>query len=266
MKLPSYFISHGAGPWPFMKEEIGDSHDLLEASLRAVPTQLREPPKAIVVVSAHWVMPRFTLTASARPPLLYDYRGFPPRTYTVTYPAPGAPELAHRISAALDAAGLRADLDRARGLDHGAFVPLSVMFPLADIPVIQLSLQAGYDPAAHWTAGRALAALRDEGVMILGSGLSYHNTRPLPGSVSRDSLAFDGWLGQVLIGSTPADRARSLLEWESAPAARAAHPSEEHFIPLLVAAGAAEYEAAERLYTESTFLGAATISSFRFGA
>jgi aromatic ring-opening dioxygenase catalytic subunit (LigB family) len=270
MQIPSYFISHGAGPWPFMKSHIGTSHDVLEAALRDIPAQLARhgyaKPHAVLVISAHWEMPQFTVLAQTRPDLLYDYGGFPPETYRVRYAAPGAPELAQRVATLLRGAGLDAAQETRRGWDHGVFVPLSVMYPEADVPVLQLSMQIGYDPATHLAAGRALAPLRNDGVLIIGSGLSYHNQRPRPGSVAADSAAFDAWLGESLIGTTAAERAQRLMHWAAAPGGRASHPHEDHLIPLLVAAGAAEHEPAARVYHEARFFGAATVSSFRFGA
>ncbi len=263
MQLPTYFINHGAGPWPFMKNQLGGSHDVLEASLRDIPAQLLERPRAVLMVSAHWEEREFAVMGHPRPPMLYDYGGFPAQTYQVQYGAAGAPDVARQVQAALHSAGIAATLNEARGFDHGCFVPMSVMYPAADMPVLQLSLQAGYDPAAHWAAGRALAPLRSQGVLLVASGLSYHNLRPNPGRAAPDSLAFDNWLNDAV--RNPDTRAEHLLHWAQAPAARASHPREDHLIALLVAAGAAGHEAVTRIYHETDFLGAMVVSGFRFG-
>jgi aromatic ring-opening dioxygenase catalytic subunit (LigB family) len=182
----------------------------------------------------------------------------------VRYDAPGDPMLADRARALIEAAGLPAALDAERGFDHGAFTPLHVIYPQANVPVVQLSLLRGLAPGAHLELGRAIAPLRDEGVLIVGSGLSYHNLReffsPRGWGPSRE---FDGWLNEVLLGS-PDDRSRRLADWESAPAARAAHPREEHLLPLMVAVGAAGNDATELTYHEEDFLGGLAVSSYRF--
>ena len=263
MRLPTYFINHGAGPWPFMKDQLGGSHDALEASLRDIPRQLPQRPRAVLMVSAHWEEAGFAVMNHPKPPMLYDYGGFPEETYRVNYGAAGAPDVARQVQSALRDAGIGATLDDTRGFDHGCFVPMSVMYPQADMPVLQLSVQAGYDPAAHWAAGRALAPLREQGVLIVASGLSYHNMRPRPGSVAPDSLAFDNWLNDAV--NNPDTRADQLLHWSQAPAARASPPREDHLIPLMVAAAAAEHEPATRFYHETGFLGAMVVSGFRFG-
>lgn len=264
MTLPTYFISHGGGPWPWMDGPFRRQHDRLEASLSGIVREIEGRPRAILVVSGHWEEERFTVQASGAPGMIYDYGGFPAHTYGIRYPSPGAPDVARRVQALLGAAAIPADLDTQRGFDHGAFVPLYAMYPAADVPVLQLSIKSGYDADEHLAAGRALAPLRDEGVLILASGLSYHNLRLFGPQAKAPSEAFDGWLDRSL--ALPAkERTRALQEWDRAPAARVAHPREDHFIPLLVAAGAAEGEAAERVYHERDFMGGVTASSYRFG-
>ena len=158
-----------------------------------------------------------------------------------------------------------ARLDPERGFDHGAFTPLHVIYPAAEVPVVQLSLKTGLDPASHLAMGRAIAPLRDEGVLIVGSGLSYHNLRqffsPAGNGPSRE---FDAWLNGVLFGGLPADRSKLLTAWQSAPSARAAHPREEHLLPLMVAVGAAGDDRTELTYHEKDFLGGLTVSCYRF--
>ena len=264
-RLPTYFVSHGGGPWPWLKQEYGTAYDRLEASLKDIARQLGERPKAVLVVTSHWEAPRFTVSSGAAPGMIHDYGGFPPHTYQVRYPAPGEPRLAARAAALLDEAGHPAALDDTRGFDHGTFSMLYPVYPQADMPVVQLSLRRDLDPQAHIEAGRALAPLRDEGVLILGSGLSYHNLRQFGAAGREASHAFDGWLNRTVLDLAPQERTAALLRWSAAPAARAAHPREEHLIPLMVALGAAEQEAAANVYHEDAFFGSLAVSSFRFG-
>jgi aromatic ring-opening dioxygenase catalytic subunit (LigB family) len=176
---------------------------------------------------------------AARPPLLFDYYGFPPETYQLTWPAPGAPALAARVQELLRTAGIASAADAQRGFDHGTFVPLKLVYPDADVPTVQLSLKAGLDPAEHLALGRALAPLRDEGVFIVGSGMSYHNMRGFRDPRLRaDAETFDAWLREAAT-SAPDARDAKLTAWAQAPSARAAHPREEHLVPLMVIAGAA---------------------------
>jgi aromatic ring-opening dioxygenase catalytic subunit (LigB family) len=263
--MPVYFISHGGGPWSYMNDPSRAAYAKLEASLAAMPEEIGRTPSAVLMVSAHWEEADFTLTAHPRPPMVYDYYGFPDYTYQIHYDAPGDPELAARVAGLIEAAGLPASLDAERGFDHGAFTPLRVIYPRADVPVVQLSLRTGLEPQIHLALGRAIAPLREQDVLIVGSGLSYHNLRqffsPRGWGPSRE---FDGWLRGVLLGGSPRDRDKLLAAWETAPAARAAHPREEHLLPLMVAAGAAGDDAAQLTYHEEDFLGGLTVSSYRF--
>jgi aromatic ring-opening dioxygenase catalytic subunit (LigB family) len=263
--LPTYFISHGGGPWPYM-EDFRKAFAPLEASLVDIPRQLGTTPSAVLAVSGHWEAPEFRIMASPTPPMVYDYSGFPEHTYRVQYKAPGSPALARRVHALLTQAGLPASLDEQQGFDHGTFTPLVIMYPDAQVPVLQLSLRSGYDPQTHLAAGRALQALRAEGVLILGSGLSYHNMREMGPGAKSASKTFDDWLQETLVAAPPAERTRRLLEWSRAPAARQAHPREDHLIPLMVAVGAAESEPASCIYHQEDLLGGVVASSFRFGA
>ena len=172
--------------------------------------------------------------------------------------------VAARVKELLEKAGIAAALDAGRGYDHGTFAPLQAMYPEADVPVVQLSLKQGYDPEEHLAIGRALAPLRDEGVLIVGSGLSFHNLRMFGPAAKAPSQAFDAWLQEAL-ASPPDGRSRKLREWAGAPAARLAHPEEDHLVPLMVAVGAAEDEPATRVYHEPDFMGGVTASSYRFG-
>lgn len=263
--LPTYFLSHGGGPWPWMRDQYNGAYDVLADSLADIPRQLGAHPQAVLVVTAHWEGRDLMVSASPQPPMIYDYGGFPPHTYQIQYKAPGSPTLAARVKQLLDAANHPTALDHERGFDHGTFSALYPVFPAADVPIVQLSLKHNLDPLTHIEIGRALAPLRREGVLIVGSGLSFHNLRLFGASGGGASHQFDAWLRQT-VALAPAERLARLLAWEQAPAARQAHPREEHLLPLMVALGAAEGEAAATVYHEEDFFGALAVSSFRFGA
>ena len=237
---PAFYVNHGGGPCFFMDGPMRDGCADLEAYLRMFAGGLDERPTCILVVSAHWEQRRPTVVDNNSSTLMFDYSGFPPHTYELTYPAPGSRDVAGRVRELLSDAGIETGADADRGWDHGVFVPLKVMFPHADIPVVQLSLQAGLDPRAHLLIGEALRPLRSEGVLIVGSGMSYHNMRGLgtsdPAFVSAAD-EFDSWLRTAI--ADPDARNHSLAHWEDAPGARSAHPREEHLLPLMVVAGAA---------------------------
>ncbi len=264
-RLPTYFVSHGGGPWPYMTGEFRRNFDKLERSLVAMRTELGDAPKAVLMISGHWEGEGVAISSGAKPGMIYDYSGFPEYLYHITYGAPGSPDLAKRVLALLRAGGVEAQLDAARGFDHGTFSIMKPLFPEEELPVVQLSLDAGFDPALHLAVGRALAPLRDEGVLIIGSGLSYHNLGAMATSGYEPSRRFDAWLQQTLIHSPPDERAERLLGWKHAPFARAAHPREDHLIPLMVAVGAAQDEPGAVTYHQGDFFGGLTASSFRFG-
>jgi aromatic ring-opening dioxygenase catalytic subunit (LigB family) len=235
----------------------------LTAFLRGLLADVGATPRAIVVISGHWEEPLPTVTARSDYAMLYDYYGFPKETYELQYPAPGSLAVAGRVRELLGAAGLRSAADGERGYDHGVFVPFMLIAPEATIPVIPLSLVAGLDPAEHLAIGRALAPLRDEGVLIVGSGMSFHNLRALFGGADLTQAdPFDAWLNEAVTGDVAARSAR-LTAWSAAPAARFSHPREEHLLPLMVAAGAADDDPGRRVYHEN-IMGAVT-SGFRFG-
>jgi len=171
-RLPTVFLPHGAGPCFFMEWEPADTWQGMEAWLRNLLPSLNVAPRALLVISAHWEEPVFTLNTQAAPGLLFDYYGFPPHTYQLTWPTPGAPELAGEVAELLGKAGFDTAFDNRRGLDHGVFIPLKLVRPEADIPVLQLSLRSDMDPQAHLELGRVLAPLREQGVLIVGSGMS----------------------------------------------------------------------------------------------
>jgi aromatic ring-opening dioxygenase catalytic subunit (LigB family) len=266
-RQPVVFLPHGGGPWPFVKlgwesaPGYKAEYDSLYAYLQSVADLGPTPPKAILVVSGHWEARVPTVQTNPTPPLLFDYYGFPQEAYELTWPAPGAPALAARVRALVEAAGFSSAEDGERGFDHGTFIPLKVTWPEANIPTIQLSLVAGLDPETHVRLGRALAPLRDEGVLIVGSGMSYHNLRELfdREAAAPVAEAFDAWLREAATAA-PAVRDAALTAWETAPFARRAHPREEHLIPLHVIAGAAGDDALHRAWT-GTFMGT-RISAF----
>ncbi|MBY6220711.1 DODA-type extradiol aromatic ring-opening family dioxygenase [Marinobacter nauticus] len=262
---PVLFIPHGAGPCFFMDWNPPTTWNGMAKYLANVSTSLPEPPSAILMVSAHWLAPEFTVTSGQRPNLTYDYYGFPEHTYQLSYPAEGMPSLASEVVSRLKAAGIEAHEDAHRGFDHGMFIPLKLMFPEADIPVVQLSLKADMDPVSHLEAGEALTGLREEGVLIIGSGMSFHNMRGYGDArYTQPSETFNEWLVNA-VHDTPAERKRALGNWTTAPHARDCHPprAEEHLIPLMVAAGAAGADQGRTIYTENVLK--TRLSGFRFG-
>ena len=269
-RMPTIFLPHGGGPWPWMDLRFmvtDQEKQALTDYLQGLVAQLPRRPRAMVVVSAHWETPVPTVMTSPRPPMLYDYYNFPPETYRIQWPAPGEPQLAGRVRALLEAAGFETAEDAARGFDHGTFVPLKLTFPEADMPTIQLSLQERLDPAQHLALGRALAPLRDEDVLLVGSGMSFHNLRDFFGPLSREARAvksapFDAWLRQA-VAADPATRDAELTRWAQAPNARAAHPREDHLLPLMVIAGASGDDRG-RVAFNDTFAGF-HVSAVHFG-
>ncbi|OYU71085.1 MAG: dioxygenase [Alphaproteobacteria bacterium PA2] len=265
-RMPTLYIPHGGGPCFFMDPPPGAPQlwDNMADYLKSIAAGLPEKPRALLVISAHWETATPTLNVAARPGMLYDYYGFPEHTYRLQYPAPGAPELAPKVQTLLADAGIAVDLDGARDYDHGVFVPLMLAFPDADIPILQLSLRQDLDPAAHLAIGRALEPLRDDGVLIIGSGMSFHNLRTLRGPQGdTQSDMFDTWLTQAATAADPNQRDLALSHWAQAPHAREAHPREEHLLPLMVAAGAAGTDIGRRTYSDH--LGGKAVSAYQFG-
>ncbi|MHA1567336.1 MAG: DODA-type extradiol aromatic ring-opening family dioxygenase [Alphaproteobacteria bacterium] len=268
-RQPTLFIPHGGGPCFFMDWNPPNTWDRQRKFLEELPASLPEKPKALLVISGHWEAPQFTVQSNSAPRLLFDYGGFPLHTYELTWPAPGDPVLAKKVHDLLEADGIPCGYDEARGYDHGVFVPLKVAFPEADIPTVQLSLRSDLDPQAHLAAGRALAPLRDEGVLIIGSGNSYHNMQVMMramqggGAGKPCGLEFDRWLTNTVTHHDPKERDRMLAQWDAAPGARDANPREEHLIPLHVAAGAARQDKGVKTL-EDNVMGAIE-SAFRFG-
>lgn len=263
MKLPVFFISHGGGPCFWMDWDPPDMFKNLEQSLEKIPSIIGTRPKSILIISAHWEEKNFTIQATPNPPLIYDYYGFPPHTYELKYPANTSLELVSEVKELLKQEGIPLSINTTRGYDHGVFVPLLKIYPGASIPVVQLSIKDNFDPEEHFQLGKALAPLRDRGVLIIGSGLSYHNLRDLKDK-NNVSEKFDDWLTSVL-GLPEQERHRQLLLWAKAPGARESHPTEDHFIPLIVVAGAAGEEKAVKFYGERLKNWTFKSSSFYFG-
>jgi len=233
--LPSLFLSHGA---PTIALEDGPTRRFL-----GTLGEHLDRPRAVLVVSAHWETDELRVMAASTPTTVHDFYGFPPALYALRYPAPGAPALAARIAGLLDAAGHRVHLDTARGYDHGAWIPLSLLYPAADIPTLQLSINPARSPAWHWRLGRCLRPLCEEGVLVIGSGSMTHNLadfrfhrEDVEHAAEPYAEAFTAWFAQRLA----ARDLDALLAWhELAPEAPRAHPSDEHLLPFFVALGAA---------------------------
>lgn len=239
MLLPSLFISHGS---PMLALQPGASGP----ALAHLASTLRKP-KAIVLVSAHWETPDLRVSSAAHPATWHDFGGFPSPLYQLQYPAPGEPQLARTLVDLLAQAGLQAQLDDKRPLDHGAWVPLRLMYPQADIPVVQVSLPSQQGPLLQRRIGKALASLRAEGILLIGSGSITHNLGALDRSASPEHIeplaqAFRDWMVEKLAQHDHA----SLNDYRrQAPYAVRSHPSEEHLLPLFFAAAAGEQFALE---------------------
>ena len=233
------YISHGGGPLPV----LGDpGHREMVEHLGNIASSI-ERPSGIVVISAHWEESEATVTAHPKPPIIYDYYGFPAESYSLEYPAPGDPELAARLVDTMAEKDIAARLDHERGFDHGLYIPLLLMYPEADIPCIQLSLLSSLDPEKHIRVGEALSNLARDNVIVLGSGFSFHNLKVLLGGDSStpdpENDAFESRLIDTCKSSEidESTRVQRLINWERAPAARYCHPREEHLLPLHVCYG-----------------------------
>lgn len=263
-RFPVFFLSHGGGPWPWV-DGMKDMFAKTAREFSALPQRLPAKPKAVLMITGHWEAPEFSVSTSEHPPMDYDYSGFPAHTYKLQYPAPGSPALAQRVRHLLTDASIENSGDLQRGFDHGTFVPMSLMYPEADVPVVLLSLKSTYDAAEHIRVGEAIAPLRDEGVLIIGSGLSYHNMSGFGRSSSTPvAAAFEEYLGEAIGQKDAHARNKMLVEWESAPAARQAHPREDHLLPLMVVAGAAGTDTGETVFVDHVLNVA--MASYQFPA
>jgi len=266
-RQPTLYLTHGGGPcfWMSFPEPFGPhAYDGLRQYFAQLLASLPEPPASILVVSAHWEEPVATVSTASAPPMLFDYYGFPAHTYQLEYPAPGNPGLGRRVQQLLQAAGIPTDADDQRGFDHGVFVPMLIIDPRAQIPVLMLSLQQRLDAAHHLAIGAALAPLREQGVLVIGSGSSFHNMGTIFDGREDASVEFDRWLQATVSEPEPPVRNARLIDWQRAPGARACHPRAEHLIPLMVAAGAAAGDAGRQSFGER--IGGKAYSCFRFGA
>lgn len=257
MALPALFVAHGA---PTLAVE-----DSAYAQFLRQLGEMLERPRALVVFTAHWLHPTQQVSGAAQYQLIYDFFGFPEELYRLTYSAKGDPELARSIADRLAQEGIPCSLDDERGLDHGVWVPLSLLYPRADIPVVALSVNPSLPPAEQYRIGRALASLRAEGVLVIGSGGTVHNLRALDWAATEAeawAVQFDDWLARRL----SAWDLPSLFRYKVlAPHAEWAVPTAEHFVPLLVAMGAADdARRAERLYQAYAY-GSLSLSCWRFG-
>ncbi|MEX1377818.1 MAG: class III extradiol ring-cleavage dioxygenase [Eubacteriales bacterium] len=235
------YFSHGGGPLPI----LGDpSHAKMNEFMKKLPEILRKP-EAIILFSAHWEENIVTLQTNAAPPMLYDYFGFPAESYEIKYPAKNSPEFLKRIKEILEERNIKYKEDDMRGYDHGHFIPLKMMYPDADIPTFQISMLHSLSAKEHINLGNALNKLKDENVLIIGSGFSFHNLRAFgfEGNTPDDrNDTFQDWLIKVCTGEAT-DAEKELINWESAPNARYCHPREEHLLPLHVCQGAAKCSA-----------------------
>lgn len=266
--MPVWFLAHGGGPLPLLGDK---THAEIVNHWKSLAATLPEKPKTILVISAHWEEDKATVTTSPSPPMLYDYYNMPPQAYEIQYNAPGDPELAKRVTQLIRDAGIETAEDSQRGFDHGAFVPLKLIFPQADVPVVTLSLLSDLDAKRHIQLGEAIAPLRDESVLIMGSGLSFHNMRAFRGNMAgqknaeaaQKSKEFDDWLQDTLATGdhTPEERKALFADWPNAPSGRYSHPREEHLLPAHVALGAGGGRATV-MFSGSLF--GASISSLRW--
>lgn len=251
MKFPTVFINHGGGPLPL----LGRQQDLVESMKEVVQNFLpKERPKAIVVMSAHWESNPIKITSASNPKMYYDYYGFPPETYEYSYPAPGSPDLAKRIQRLLNDNNLASQLDEKRGYDHGVYVPLMIVYPEADIPVVSVSLHDSLDAELNMQIGQSLAPLREEGILIMGSGYSFHNMKAFfnPSKETlKGSRDCNEWLKDTILGKE-SNYLEKLKKWDEAPGGRISHPREEHLIPLLMAAAAGGEDAKPELIFDTS--------------
>eukprot|EP00298_Acanthocystis_sp_HF-20_P006365 c1624_g1_i2.p1 GENE.c1624_g1_i2~~c1624_g1_i2.p1 ORF type:complete len:262 (+),score=110.52 c1624_g1_i2:39-824(+) len=259
--FPAFFIPHGGGPWPLLGHV---SQQELVTFLKSDSIS-KYKPKAIILISAHWEESIVTITGGSSPSLIYDYNNFPPEAYEIKYPAKGNPELANRVKELLNQNNIKSEINNDRGYDHGVFVPLKIIYPEADIPVIEISLLSSLNSSDHFSIGKALYPLRQEGILFIGSGMSFHNMAVFREGVPGldKSKEFDEWLNKVCCESTPNERKELLENWSKGPHAVFCHPREEHLIPLMVIAGVANDDKGKNIFKADMRGGA--VSGFQFG-
>jgi 4,5-DOPA dioxygenase extradiol len=257
-RQPAIFVSHGSPTMPLERSAANEF-------LRGLGQSLGRP-EAILVVSAHWDTGRPAVSAAKNPETIHDFYGFPPELYRLRYPAPGAPKLAERAAGLLEAKGLKTDIDPGRGLDHGAWTSLMLMYPAADIPVTQFSIQSHLGPAHHVRLGEALRPLREEGVLVFASGGATHNLRELSRQRGNPvpqpwAVEFNEWLADALLSR----RTDDLVAYrERAPHAVRNHPTDEHLIPLFVALGAGDPGGTTQRLHSSIDSGVISMDAYRF--
>jgi len=262
-RQPAVFVSHGGGPcfWMDFPPPFGPgAFDTLRDHLAGLVATLPQRPKAVVVVTSHWEESVATVSTAAAPAMLFDYYGFPKHTYALNYPAPGSPEVAGRVVELLNEAGIPNQANAQRGFDHGVFVPMLIVDAQAQLPLVMLSIRQDFDPAKHIALGRALAPLRDENVLILGSGNTWHG--PGGPAAARASDVFEAWVLEAVTQPDASLRNASLLTWAKAPHARDAHRRDDHFMPLLVVAGAGADDPGRRSFLDK--IGGLSTSCYRF--
>lgn len=267
-KLPVFFIPHGGGPWHVINDAFGDpeGYENLKRFLKNLGEEYSNKIKAILVISGHWEEKVPTINFSENSNLLYDYYGFPEYTYHLTWLARGNVKFAEKVEQLLNKNGFETAREYNRGYDHGVFVPLMIAFPKPEVPIIQMSLIQGLDPQKHINMGKAIEPLREDGVLIIGSGMSYHNLQsffsndPKVKEISED---FDNWLNETITSHNNQERETKLKNWQKAPGASFSHPRSEHLVPLFVCVGAGNNDQATQVYSD--YLMGAKISAFAFG-
>uniref|UniRef100_A0A8D8VNV6 Extradiol ring-cleavage dioxygenase n=2 Tax=Cacopsylla melanoneura TaxID=428564 RepID=A0A8D8VNV6_9HEMI len=261
--MPTIYIPHGGGPCFFMEWDPPDNWNSMKHYLEQLEKTLPRKPSSILLISAHWNdAPVFTVGSGERPQLIYDYYGFPDHTYKLKYDAPGNPSLAKQVKELIAKTGIPVKEDPSRGYDHGVFIPLKVIFPVADIPIVTLSLRSDLDPTAHIAVGKALESLRSQDVLIVGSGMSFHNMRGYNPRFYEASKQFDDYLNTAA-ESDEDTRNGMLTAWSNAPGGRQSHPYEDHLMPLLVVAGAGGKDIGKRVYSDK--VSDVIISGYQFG-
>jgi 4,5-DOPA dioxygenase extradiol len=268
MRFPTLFVNHGGGPMPLLGQQpkIVEHLQQVRKDFLLASTQ---KPKGIVLISAHWESDPIQITSSTAPSMYYDYSGFPSSTYEYQYPAPGSPALAEQIHTLLSNKGITSELNSKRGFDHGVFVPMMILNPEADIPVVCVSLHTSLRADTHIALGSALQTLREQEIMIIGSGYTFHNMKAFFSPSSKTfsaSTQFNEWLKEAILNSKNHDDMLHKLErWENAPSARECHPREEHLLPLLVTAAAAGKQSVPKLlFNIDSSAGEHAISSYVF--